>query len=513
MVQTQERNKDTHPGQLVAPKAHRSKEQVAEEQAAKAATSKQRADEWLGQIVGLVSLEQQMMDKSCQVMTQAARPPTSQHERTTLNSKTLLQITSEDDESDIKLAIPHVLGTSKSMLPEDISVWFQEVFIPTLLAYCGTTPNLWNLPCLLEDIIAELCCMVQEHPPIDCGFAGVAEKVTTMWFYSDEFSDDESHAAWADWAVDAQCGFPFVFQYMKPSSSCGIGAFCAPLILQTLAYHYTKTASAVSCPQIKIYPHGALTLATAAIGHQTDESKLLAGTFSEKGQWGKSCASYALLIAMLTSTAWGELEGGVLDFVKHGRQFKPVSSEAKKDPHAFIIDCNSSDDNSADSLRCDDGSLQVHTSWEKWADNEDVPAPVVSPQFPDTNFYAAAPQLTLCPAPVTDASMSQPTAGTDAQCHPQPPMALGSDLCPAPHKVNEHSACHSTSTPDDDSALHQNDGGLSKQWTHVPLPSHNPFTFNGLGSTDGVYMVSSGLRFCNKFLSGPLATIDADHET
>ncbi|KAI6122149.1 hypothetical protein EDD16DRAFT_1705256 [Pisolithus croceorrhizus] len=409
-----------------------------------------------------------------------------QHERTTLNSETLLQITSEDDESDIKLAIPHVLGTSKSMLPEDISVWFQEVFIPALLAYCGTTPNLWNLPCLLEDIIAELWCVV--FPPMlpynvelygpgtpthqlnlhhqhtydwHSVFAGVAEKVTTMWFYSDEFSDDESHAAWAEWAVDAQCGFPFVFQYMKPSSSHGIGAFHAPLILQTLAYHYTKTASAVSCPQINIYPHGALTLATAA----------------------------------------------------HGRQFKPVSSEAKKDPHAFIIDCNSSDDNSADSLRCDDDSLQVHTSWEKWADNEDVPAPVVSPQFPDTNFYAAAPQLTLCPAPVTDASTSQPTAGTDAQCHPQPPMALGSDLCPAPHKVNEHSAHHSTSTPDDDSTLHQNDGGLSKQWTHVPLPSHNPFTFNGLGSTDGVYMVSSGLRFHNKFLSGPLATIDADHET
>ncbi|KAI5984757.1 hypothetical protein EDD15DRAFT_2201064 [Pisolithus albus] len=78
MVQTRERNKDTHPGQLVAPKACRSKEQVAEEQAAKAATSKQRTDEWLGWIAGLASLEQQMMDQSHQVMTQAARPPTSQ---------------------------------------------------------------------------------------------------------------------------------------------------------------------------------------------------------------------------------------------------------------------------------------------------------------------------------------------------------------------------------------------------------------------------------------------------
>ncbi|KAI5984106.1 hypothetical protein EDC04DRAFT_2914538 [Pisolithus marmoratus] len=351
----------------------------------------------------------------------------------------------------------------------------------------------------------------------------MAEKVTTMWFYLDESSDDESHAAWADWAIDAQHGFPFVFQYMKPSSSHGIGAFHAPLILQTLAYHYTKTASAVSCPQINIYPHGALTLATAAveraismwveIGCQTDESKLLAGTFSEKGQWGESCASYALSIAMLTSTAWGEIEGGVLDFVKHGRQFKPISSEVKKDPHAFIMDCNSSDDNSADSLRHDDDGLQVHTSWEKWANDEDVPAPIISPQFPNTNFYATGSQLTFCPAPVSDASTFQPTAGTDAKCHLQPPMALGLDLCLAPHEVNEHSTCHSASTPDDDSVLCQNDGSPSKQWTHVPLPTHNPFMFNGLGSMDGVYMVSSGLRFHNKFLSGLLAVIDADHET
>ncbi|KAI6164203.1 hypothetical protein EDD17DRAFT_1506690 [Pisolithus thermaeus] len=78
MVQTWERNKDTHTGQLVSPKARRSKEQVVEEQVAKVATSKERADQWLGQIVGLVSLEQQMMDKSHQVMTQVARPPASQ---------------------------------------------------------------------------------------------------------------------------------------------------------------------------------------------------------------------------------------------------------------------------------------------------------------------------------------------------------------------------------------------------------------------------------------------------
>ncbi|KAI5989673.1 hypothetical protein EDD15DRAFT_2198362 [Pisolithus albus] len=159
-------------------------------------------------------------------------------------SLTLLQITSADDEADIKLAIPHLPGTSKSMLPEEISIQFQEVFIPTLLAYCGIIPNLWNLPHL-------------------CGFVGAAEKVTAAWFHSDEFSDDESRGAWAEWAIDAQLGFPFVFQYMKLSRNHGVGAFHVPLILQTLACHYTKTVNVVSCPQINVYPHGALTLATA----------------------------------------------------------------------------------------------------------------------------------------------------------------------------------------------------------------------------------------------------------
>ena len=45
----------------------------------------------------------------------------------------------------------------------------------------------------------------------------------------------------------------------------GVGAFRAPLVLQTLVCHYAKTASAVSCPQINAYPHGALTLATTAV--------------------------------------------------------------------------------------------------------------------------------------------------------------------------------------------------------------------------------------------------------
>ena len=77
MVKTREKNKGTHPGQIVAPKPRKSKEEVAAEQAVKAAASKQKADERLSRITGLVSLEQRMMDERQQAMTHAARPPSS----------------------------------------------------------------------------------------------------------------------------------------------------------------------------------------------------------------------------------------------------------------------------------------------------------------------------------------------------------------------------------------------------------------------------------------------------
>ena len=77
MVKTQEKNKGTHPGQVVAPKPWKSKEEVASEQTAKAATSKKKADERLSRITGLASLEQRMIDERQQAMTHAARPPLS----------------------------------------------------------------------------------------------------------------------------------------------------------------------------------------------------------------------------------------------------------------------------------------------------------------------------------------------------------------------------------------------------------------------------------------------------
>jgi len=70
MVQTREKNKDTHPGQIVAAQSRK----LAEE-AAKASASKKKADEWSGQIAALASLEQCMTDDSQQAMAHAAKPP------------------------------------------------------------------------------------------------------------------------------------------------------------------------------------------------------------------------------------------------------------------------------------------------------------------------------------------------------------------------------------------------------------------------------------------------------
>ena len=78
MVETREQNKSTHPGQLVVPRPHRTREQAAADCAAKATALQQKEDERMDSISGLASLEQHIVAESQQAMTQAARPPSSQ---------------------------------------------------------------------------------------------------------------------------------------------------------------------------------------------------------------------------------------------------------------------------------------------------------------------------------------------------------------------------------------------------------------------------------------------------
>ena len=54
---------------------------------------------------------------------------------------------------------------SNAGLPEEISPRFQDFFIPTLLAYCGTVPNPWDLPQPLHVIIADLWPVVFPQTP------------------------------------------------------------------------------------------------------------------------------------------------------------------------------------------------------------------------------------------------------------------------------------------------------------------------------------------------------------
>ena len=75
MVQTQEKNKDTHLGQILATQQRKSAEEAAAEWAAKASASKKKVDEWSGRVAALASLEQRMMDDSQQAIVHAAKPP------------------------------------------------------------------------------------------------------------------------------------------------------------------------------------------------------------------------------------------------------------------------------------------------------------------------------------------------------------------------------------------------------------------------------------------------------
>ncbi|KIM70174.1 hypothetical protein SCLCIDRAFT_19106 [Scleroderma citrinum Foug A] len=588
MIKTREKNKGTHPGQVVAPKPRKSKEEVASEQAAKAAASKQKADERLSRITGLASLEQRMMNECQQAMTHAARPPLSkarkiafskpqshrvasdsvnmpindyggfheedesverdfafQQERTTLNSKMLLQVTyGSDHKSDTKPIIPRTSSKSNAKLPAEITPQFLEVFILTLLAYCGTVPNPWYLPHPLQDIIANLWPAVFPQIPYNeqlygsgtsarqriydwhSTFVLTADRVTATWFDSDEFSGDESRAVWANWATDESLGFPFVFKYLKLNDR-GVGAFRAPLVLQTLACHYAKTANAVSCPQVNTYPHGALTLATTAVeraismwakfGRRTEESKKVAGHFSGSPD---------------SHTAWEEIEDGALEFAKFGRQFKTVPSGAK-DVHAYIMDCDSDDDSISSSVNghhenkqeCA-ASLVVERNWELWNCDEDVPSPpsaLTAPQILDS--HTASPQPTQLQSLVSaDTAAFQPrfqtTVGVMDTCQQLPHLTSACSQENTLPFVPKTSAISLPPLTADQFSVHCSPApALASK--NMSRPDHRQVHQHSVpdqGSSNHTnmwqdpYMMPLGLQFGNKFLMGPLRTIDADND-
>ncbi|KAI5985830.1 hypothetical protein EDD15DRAFT_2373720 [Pisolithus albus] len=391
----------------------------------------------------------------------------------------------------------HAIGKSNATLPLEISPRFQDVFIPTLLAYCGTVPNPWLI--LLQETFSALWPVVfpqarQHIYDWRSKFAETADKVVAAWFDSDEFSDSESCAAWAEWAVDATLGFPFIFKYLK-SNNKGVGAFRAPLILQTLASHYTKTISAVRCPQVDSYPYGALTLSTVGVeraismytesGRCTEQSKAAAGNFSGDlhGKWGLSSASYARSIEGLSNRSWEE------------------AGDVKEDARACIVDCDSDEDTSISSGDAESEPMAQSQPrpWDQWAGNDDV----LSAESQPIAYSQPRPwdQWAMNDDVLSTAAVHTPTVLLLQQMTPNLNLLATwitrhhlSTLLPGKRLASLH--CYP----------------LPPQASqHLSLQSRGPRNGCAHADTDALTQ-SSGLYYGEKFLTGPLGTNSVEND-
>jgi len=233
----------------------------------------------------------------------------------------------------------------------------------------------------------------------------------------------------------------------------------------------------------------------------TEEGKLKAGPFSEKGKWGKSSISYSVSIKELFPDAWAEIKAGALKFVKYGNQPLP-----KRDPRALII-------NHYDDIN------DIEIIEQQPASSKEISIPVsVTHHIPDIIHNALESQSDLlnsplCPDLATDMfitedpSNSQPIAVMDTHCPSQPPLSISSpfmqeDLMSQNIPASSGSGLQSWVNPhsDDAGAVHQN------------ISSTGMFMRNG-GFVEGhAFTMPSGLRRGNTFLTGPLVTFDNEGE-
>ena len=270
----------------------------------------------------------------------------------------------------------------------------------------------------------------------------------------------------------------------------------------------------------------------AKFGRCTEESKKVASHFSGSpdSQWGTSSASYAQSIEMLKSTAWEEIEDGALEFAKFGRRFKTVPSGIK-DVRAYIMDCDSDDDSISSSVNGQDENEQEHAAslvernWEQWNCDEDVPSPpsaLTAPQILDSYTAGSQPtQLQSLVSADTAAFQSrfQTTIGVmDTTCQQLLPLTLAcsqENTSPFIHKTSVISLPPLTA---DQFSVHCSPALASE---NMSGPGHHQVHQHSVpdqGSSDHTnmwqdpYMMLSGLQFGNKFLTGPLRTIDADND-
>ncbi|KAL4062952.1 hypothetical protein V8B97DRAFT_2026598 [Scleroderma yunnanense] len=388
----------------------------------------------------------------------------------------------EDESIEHAFALQHETRTMLNSQPAISAAQVQEVFIPTLLAYCGTFQHPWDLPQPLGDIIAELWPFVfPPSLPYDAQLyvffellydwcsklSGAAEKNVGVWLKLDRFldddddDDDDEHITWADWALDEHLNLPFIYLYIWDTDNHGVGAFYQSLTLQSLAYHYTRIANTVPCSQIKDALIAALALISGSIektGHIMEEGKSKAGPFSEKGRWGKSSVSYSVSIKEL-------------------------------DPCTLIID-HYDDTDDIESIEQPPASIE---------DIEDIPMPVSASHIHNTSESQSLLNSSLCPDLATDI-----IAVTDIHCHSQPlisislpfmqedpisqnlPVSSSSSLC----WVNPHS--------NDASTAHKN------------ISSTGMFMCGSGGFVKGhLFTMLLDLKHGN---TGPLVTIDMDIE-
>ncbi|KAL4071108.1 hypothetical protein V8B97DRAFT_1917682 [Scleroderma yunnanense] len=225
----------------MAPRPHKSKEQAAAEHAVKVAAFQKKSNQMSDQIAGLVSLEQ------CMVVNQATalasthqdgnkwkkivpRPKLREEVQSMIEQPNEGATVAQGSQGKWKGAVAQYATSSVNMPTNDYGGFHdedesmernfahktmsnsQDVFIPTLLAHCGTFLNPWNP--LLSNIIASSWQVIFVSIPYDeqlygsgtptflvaCQciydwhrkFAETAEKTVAVWFDSKKFSDDNN---------------------------------------------------------------------------------------------------------------------------------------------------------------------------------------------------------------------------------------------------------------------------------------------------------------------------------
>ncbi|GBE84733.1 hypothetical protein SCP_0607130 [Sparassis crispa] len=199
----------------------------------------------------------------------------------------------KDDGALVKSKKPKSTSATNANLPPGTLKLWQQVFIPTLERYIGTTLDPWSIsdekavevlqciwdavftkPKIVHKVIHEnfVCKLANQRLCEWCnGFGSTALTVIRDLFSSDEdFETTGQRVSFAKMILRKQ---RFVWKDVDgPDESTFRGLFHSPLVLQTLAYYYKSTEGAINVPALytiemggRTKPYGAIGLAAAAL--------------------------------------------------------------------------------------------------------------------------------------------------------------------------------------------------------------------------------------------------------